>query len=80
MVDISDFQKTEATMTDSKFYSVQEVAERYRVSPQTIRRWIDDGLFPGSVKQNPLTNNSPYVIPQSGIDHYEKLRNASSRN
>ena len=80
MLNEKHFQVTEATMTEERFYSVQEVAQRYNVTTQTIRRWIDGGLFPGTVKQNPLTDNSPFVIPQSGIEHYETLRNASSRS
>ena len=67
-------------MSDRDLYSVQEVAERYNVTPKTIQRWIKEGLFPGATKKNPLGANSPYEIPQSAIDHYEKLRNATSNN
>ena len=30
--------------------TVTEVAERLRVHPRTIVRWLDDGLFPGAYR------------------------------
>jgi excisionase family DNA binding protein len=31
------------SMTDERIYTVQEVAEKLRVKPQTVRRMITDG-------------------------------------
>ncbi len=65
-------------MMNQTFYTVEQVAARYNVSPRTITRWIKSGLLPGSRKQNPMGLRSPYQIPQSAIDHYEELLAASS--
>jgi hypothetical protein len=35
-------------------------------------------MMPGSVKKNPMAVNSPFEIPQSAIDHFDKLREATS--
>ena len=67
---------------DQEYFSVTEVAKRYGVSSKTIHRWIEQepSLFPGSRKLNPAAKNknSPYRIPQSAIDHYESLIDATT--
>lgn len=32
-------------MQEEQFYTAEEVAQRLRVSPQTVRAWIRDGLI-----------------------------------
>ncbi|QCO57389.1 helix-turn-helix domain-containing protein (plasmid) [Pseudorhodobacter turbinis] len=39
--------------TDDIYLTVEEVAERYRVSPATIWRWKRAGDFPRAVKVGP---------------------------
>lgn len=69
------FQEMALMDTQERWYTVAEIAERYRVARKTVTRWIDDGLLPGARKKAPYTR-SPYEIPQSAIDHFEKQRNA----
>lgn len=63
-------------MSDERWYSAAEIQERYRVSRKTVMRWIEDGKLPGARKKAPY-KRSPYEIPQSAIDYFEKQRNSS---
>jgi len=70
----------ELPMTDDQaWYTVQEVANKYDVSIRTVTRWINQEptLLPGTRKQNPFGSRSPYRIPQSALDYYERLLAAS---
>ena len=79
MINLINFQDMEAEMSD-KTYSIRQLSQRFNVSPATIGRWIEAGLFPGASKKNPLAPNSPYEIPQSAVDHYEDLRKTASES
>lgn len=59
-------------------YTVAELAERYDRDQRTIRRWITEGRFPGAKKEIPAFRTSPYVIPESAVDHFEKAHGVSS--
>lgn len=58
-------------MNERKTFSVAQLAIRYQVTEVTVRRWIDDGLFPGARKKGPY-DNSPYVIPLSAVESFEE--------
>lgn len=64
-------------MTDEKVYSSQEVADLRHVTRKTVSDWIRDGYLPGSFKKGPA-KNSPYVIPQSALDHLNTLTDLPS--
>ena len=65
-------------MKDEKqeYFSMVDVAKRYDVDKSTVSRWIKDGFLPGSEKKGPYPN-SPTVIPQSALDHLDKVREAN---
>lgn len=65
-------------MTEERYYSVQEAADRYDVDPRTIRRWIDEGYFPGTSRKNPRNPKSHHKIPQSAIDYFDTTDEAAS--
>ncbi len=65
------------TEQNEAFFTVEDVASRYRVTKKTVTRWIDDGLLPGSIKKGPYPN-SPYEVPQSALDHFDSLRQSNS--
>lgn len=58
----------------AEYISTSEAAERLRVSPRTIARWIRRGCFPGAIKVNPNFKNSPFIIPIPAIEEFEKKR------
>lgn len=56
-----------------KEYTLQEVADRFRVSRMTIIRWCRAGHFPNARKKNPFAAyNSPTLIPSSDVEKFEK--------
>lgn len=54
------------------YLNTKAVADRFRVSVRTINHWIDKGFFPNAQKKNPLLDNSPYEIPMSDVEDFEK--------
>lgn len=80
MHDLTGFITQEKAMNEQKYYSAQEVADRYNVDSTTIRRWIRHKAFPGAIKKNPMNPRSHYIIPQSAIDYFEEKRKAASEN
>lgn len=58
------------------WYETVEVAEMYGVTVRTVARWIKDGFLPGAEKKGP-TKTSPYRIPKSAIEHFDRLRQTS---
>lgn len=49
-----------------------ETASRLGVTPQAITKWIRTGKFPNAQKINPAIKKSPYIIPVSDIEEFEK--------
>lgn len=50
-----------------------EVAKRFNVDVATVNRWLHAGYFPNAYKISPgLT--SPYRIPQTDIDNFDRKR------
>ncbi len=63
---------------DERVYSVQEVADLYAVTPRTVRRWIEDGYLPGTRRINPRNPQSHHRIPQSALDYFDSVDEATS--
>ena len=49
-------------MTDPDFLTVEEVAERCRVSDQTVRNWIDSGNAPPMCRDSLAIGTEPSTI------------------
>jgi excisionase family DNA binding protein len=47
---------------------VPQVAEMCGVDPKTVRRWIEDGFFPGAKRG--LGKTSPYRIPRHEVEAF----------
>ena len=62
-------------MTD-KYLTVTQAAERLAVTDKTVRRWIEDGFFPGTIRLSPQ-RKSEYRIPLTAIIEFEKQRKVS---
>jgi excisionase family DNA binding protein len=52
-----------ATMTDEHLLTINEVAERLRLNPETIRRWLNDGRMRGYL----INQRAGWRIPESEI-------------
>ena len=61
------------TNENREYFSMADMAARYNVEKSTVSRWIDEGFFPGAEKKGPY-KNSPYRIPASAVEHFDKLR------
>lgn len=56
------------------YYSLAEVAARFKVSKMTVYRWIWSGCFPNAIKLKPEGRTSPYRIPAADITAFEDKR------
>ena len=54
-----------------KLYKPQEIAELLSVSPRTIKRYCEEGAFPGAFKTK-QTRSGHWRIPESGLKAYYK--------
>jgi len=62
----------EVRMKKEKTLSLAEVAERLKVHPSTLTRWMQKkGYFPNAYKLDPAALNSPYRIPESDVVAFE---------
>jgi predicted site-specific integrase-resolvase len=52
--------------------TVKQAADRLKVNPTTITRWIKE--FPHAYKLNPNLTNSPYRIPEQDVTAFEQRR------
>lgn len=57
-----------------KTLSTAEAGKRLGVHHLTIRRWIDEGLFPNAYRKNPRNERSPYRIPETDVERLEQQR------
>ena len=53
-------------MTDERYWRVPEVAERLRVDPETVRRWLRAGKLRGLL----LSQQGGYRIPDSELRRF----------
>ena len=53
-------------MTDERYWRVPEVAERLRVDPETVRRWLRAGKLRGML----LSQQGGYRIPESELRRF----------
>lgn len=51
-------------MNEDKFLTVQEVAARLRVDPETVRRMLRDGRLHGTM---PISPRAGWRIPESEV-------------
>jgi excisionase family DNA binding protein len=54
--------------------TVRQVAERLNVDRTTITRWINAGHFPHAYKLNPRSPNSPFRVPNTDVEQFERER------
>ena len=54
-------------MTEDRLLTVPEVAERLRVNPESVRRWIRQGRLHGVLLGGTRTG---YRIPKSAVDQF----------
>lgn len=52
--------------------TVPEVAARFEVNESTVRRWIYDGQFPGTIRTSPKKGD--YRIPKAAVEQFEEQR------
>jgi excisionase family DNA binding protein len=55
-------------------YTTEEAATILRVSRRAIQKWIHAGYFPSAYKINPDGATSPYRIPASDIEAFDRRR------
>ena len=57
------------------YLRISEAAKRLGVHPRTITRWVHDGKFPGTIKNDPdAITGSFFRIPAKAIEAFEKRR------
>lgn len=61
------------TETTEHALNVDQAAERFGVTPRTIRNWINRGDFPNAYRVG-LTSKSAHMIPMSDIEAFDKKR------
>lgn len=61
--------------TGDEWLTVPEAAKRLRVNESTVRRWIYQGLLPGTERTSP--GQGDYRIPLEAITQFEKNRKVS---
>lgn len=58
-------------INNEKWYTVQELVQRYGDSDQAIRDRIRAGHFPGA-RRKTLAQRAPWLVPQSAVDRYDR--------
>jgi excisionase family DNA binding protein len=64
---------TNAKDKPTEWLTITEAAKRLGVSGKTVWRWIDDGLFPGTIRLSPQPK-SEFRIPLAAIERFEESR------
>ncbi len=62
----------------SPLLTMDDVCERLRVSPRTIRRWLREGKFPQPIRLGDAPN-SPLRWPEEDIQQWLDQRRAASQ-
>lgn len=66
---------TQEAILEQPVLTIPQVADRLGVDRSTILRWIQDTeAFPNAFKKNPFLKTSPYVIPVSDVEHFERMQ------
>ena len=60
-------------MSNDKWYSTTDLANKFNVSRQTVFYWVRRGEFPNSRRKSPKAG-SPIEIPASDVRDFEKKR------
>ena len=55
---------------DEPYYTVPQLARRYRVSERTIHVWLEKGEFPNRYR---LRARSPYRVPESDVLAFDRI-------
>lgn len=55
-----------------KTFSIEEVAEKYGVNPESVRRWIRRGEL--EAMRKPFKPGRPYIITEEDLKKFEKER------
>lgn len=58
-------------MTDDENYTVDEVAVKFNVTPQSVRNWIKEGKLS---KRASLPGTKKILIPKKEVDEYLKVQ------
>ena len=61
-----------------KLYTTGEVAEIIGLTRRQVLRLVKDGRIKGAFQGDPTNNLSPWLIPQSSIDAFLRLREAQA--
>lgn len=56
-----------------RYYTADELADRWQVTSRAVRKWIDEGAFPNAYRVGP-GRRSPIRIPQSDVIEFERRR------
>ena len=59
-----------------QYITVTEAAGLFGVTVKTVHRWIEAGLFPGTIRLSPQ-RKSEYRIPLEAIEQFQKNRKVS---
>lgn len=68
----------------NNFYTVDEVAEKYRVDPETVRRWLRKGILKGFKTPSgyswiiPASALEDFTVPDTDADAYDGHRGHGS--
>jgi predicted transcriptional regulator len=54
------------------YLSTKEVAEILGVTTMTVSRYVKKGFFPGTKKNDPTTENSPFRIPRAAVEKFQE--------
>lgn len=57
----------------AEYMTVTEAAKRLSVNDKTVRRWIELGYFPGTIRLSPQ-RKSEYRIPLIAVEQFEEAR------
>ncbi len=55
-----------------EWYTVREAAEELGGHPNTIRKYAKDGTLPGCKRDGVGGKTSPFLIPKSAVEEYQR--------
>lgn len=60
--------------------TIPEIAEKLNVSRVTAWRWVQQGAFPNAYRVNPLSEQSPWRVPEEEVIAFEEKRKGRQTN